>query len=163
MPVFAGPALYRHLIVYAIMLPSVYVVYRSVETDASDRTRKRQIGVVGVALVLGAVLVGIEHLLAPRAALISSRGLRQVFLLVIVTFGVLPIVEELLFRGVVQQTVRSALGRHSGIALTSVVFGTMYAAPQSGRSLAFGIALGTLLGYLYDETRSVLPVVVTVA
>jgi membrane protease YdiL (CAAX protease family) len=75
-------------------------------------------------------------------------------ILAFVAVGVAPVVEEMLFRGLFQTTLRSYSGRPwLAITLTSVLFATIHADASHWPSL-FVLALG--LGYAYERSGSLL-------
>lgn len=75
-------------------------------------------------------------------------------ILVIVAVGVAPVVEEMLFRGLFQTTIRSYSGRPwLAVVLTSLLFAGIHADASHWPSL-FVLALG--LGYAYERSGSLL-------
>lgn len=75
-------------------------------------------------------------------------------ILVIMAMVVAPVVEEMLFRGLFQTTIRSYSGRPwLAIGLTSVLFALIHADKTHWPSL-FALALG--LGYAYEKSGSLL-------
>ena len=97
-------------------------------------------------------------LLERRDPLLTALTLAHVALLV-------PLAEELIWRGMVQTGIRAALGARAGIALTAVMFTFIHwpaIAPDGrvvGLSMLLALALG--LGILRERTGSVVaPVVV---
>jgi membrane protease YdiL (CAAX protease family) len=154
MPAFTETNLYWLPLVYGAFLPSVYLVSRSTEAVRYDFDP--QLTLLGVipAAMFGAGLGAIESSLLGNDALISVPSVEQVLVLAIVMFGFVGVVEEFLFRGVIQQTLQSRVGRWGGIGLTAALFGVMYAAPHSGAPVTFGIILGLVLGYVFDRTHN---------
>jgi membrane protease YdiL (CAAX protease family) len=84
----------------------------------------------------------------------QSPPLALEVLLVAVAVGVAPVVEEMLFRGLFQTTLRSYSGRPwLAIGLTALLFATIHADMSHWPSL-FALALG--LGYAYERSGSLL-------
>ena len=84
----------------------------------------------------------------------ESPALPLQVLLVIVAVVVAPVVEEMLFRGLFQTTIRSYLQRPwPAIVLTSVLFASIHQDMSHWPSL-FVLALG--LGYAYEKSGSLL-------
>lgn len=67
-----------------------------------------------------------------------------------------PILEEVLFRGIVQESLTEKLGGWRGVVAASAIFGIIHIIPQQVIN-AFFIAL--ILGFIYIKTRSVVPVI----
>jgi membrane protease YdiL (CAAX protease family) len=117
------------------------------------------------------------HRFAPRFEMPAHNvfvALRQtatpVFIRVVAVGGAIilaPLGEELLFRGILQTSIRKLIPARSGslrhrwaaIAITAVLFGAMhYATPQFVPALT---VFGLVLGYLYERTGSLwIPVLV---
>lgn len=82
--------------------------------------------------------------------------------MIVVSIAVVGPVEELLFRGVVQGGLRRAFDATPAIVLASLLFGLVHLPAVTGtltERLAYAgvvVALGCLLGYLYERTGNVL-------
>lgn len=161
MPVFVTETLYWLALVYASVLPGVYLAARS---HPSIRPKFRpRLGALffAPALVVGAFLARIEYALLTPNALITEWSLANFLVLALVMFVLVGFVEELLFRGVLQRTLERHLGRWPGLALASVIFGLLYASSLGAAGVVFGTGLGLFVGFVYDWTDS-LVVVTTV-
>lgn len=80
---------------------------------------------------------------------------------VVVVVGLVPLVEEWFFRGVLQQGLIASSGVRGGILLTALLFamghGSPGASPQSWAALvAQALLLGLLLGFARHQTGSIL-------
>jgi len=62
-----------------------------------------------------------------------------------------PICEEILFRGIIQDSLTYKRGPWSGILITSAIFGAIHGIPQQ---VVAGFFLGIIIGYIYWKTRS---------
>jgi len=100
---------------------------------------------------------GRQYRIPPHEALkliTESPALALQVLLVIVAVLVAPVIEEMLFRGLFQTTIRSYLRRPwPAIALTSLLFASIHTDVSHWPSL-FMLALG--LGYAYEKSGSLL-------
>ncbi len=100
---------------------------------------------------------GRQYRIPPHEALkliTESPALALQVLLVIVAVVVAPVIEEMLFRGLFQTTIRSYLQRPwPAIALTSLMFAAIHTDVSHWPSL-FTLALG--LGYAYEKSGSLL-------
>jgi membrane protease YdiL (CAAX protease family) len=79
----------------------------------------------------------------------------------VVAVGLVPLVEEWFFRGVLQQGLVANLGPRFGILLTALLFAFGHGLGESPQSFAASLAqmsvLGLVLGYLRYATGSILP------
>jgi len=81
------------------------------------------------------------------------------------SYVVVPILEELTFRGWMQTRLASAFGTASAIVLTSIVFAVSHTQYLGANALAIALLLGTLfgavvLGVLRDMSGSIVPAIV---
>ena len=106
-------------------------------------------------LVLAAAVLLGRHLLSPVLQGYKSPKETASFLAIAL---VAAISEELLFRVLLQRSLRSAFGKVSSIGLSATVFALVHL--YSGTALISVLWLGVLLGLAYEETRSVIPITV---
>lgn len=113
----------------------------------------------GMIVVLATGLV-IEPLLAllPDAFMeaISSLMGRGGWMM-LTSIVVAPILEEILFRGIIQDSLTYKYGPWKGIVLGAAVFGIVHIIPQQ---VINAFLIGLVLGYIYYQTRSLIPVMV---
>lgn len=105
---------------------------------------------------VGQQLVGPEFELQKHQSLVElseNNPLWMKVFLVSIVLTIVPVFEELLFRGLLQSTLTAYLARPwAAIALTSVVFALMHPGTHF-----FGIfALSCCLGYAYEKSGSIL-------
>ena len=113
----------------------------------------------GMIVVLATGLV-IEPLLAllPDAFMeaISSLMGRGGWMM-LTSIVIAPILEEILFRGIIQDSLTYKYGPWKGILLGAAVFGIIHIIPQQ---VINAFLIGIVLGYIYYQTRSLIPVMV---
>lgn len=68
-----------------------------------------------------------------------------------------PILEEIIFRGVILETVRSRWGKMWGVVVSSLLFGAVHGIPQQTINACL---VGALLGGVYIATDSLLAVII---
>lgn len=82
----------------------------------------------------------------------QSSGVALGVLLAVLAVTIVPVIEEALFRGLVQTTIRTYLGRPwPAIAITSVLFASVHGNPEHWPAL-FVLAMG--MGYAYEASGS---------
>lgn len=74
----------------------------------------------------------------------------------IMTVVLAPVCEEVLFRGVLLQSIRSRWGAAAGIVGSAVLFGAIHGIPQQVINAFF---IGLVLGYVYVKTESIITVI----
>jgi membrane protease YdiL (CAAX protease family) len=74
--------------------------------------------------------------------------------LVIIMFVFVGLVEELIFRSILQTKLQQSIGMGSGLLVASALFGIMHSGYGSVYELLFATAAGLIIGYLYQKTGS---------
>lgn len=67
-----------------------------------------------------------------------------------------PILEETLFRGIIQEGLTRKYGNFAGIVIAALIFGAVHIIPQQVVMATF---IGIVLGYIYYKTHSLLSVI----
>lgn len=83
--------------------------------------------------------------------IIESGGLGMLMTIVLA-----PVLEEILFRGVIQGSASKEYGAVRGILIASAIFGIVHITPQLVINAFFS---GLILGYVFYRTRSLVPVI----
>lgn len=68
-----------------------------------------------------------------------------------------PLLEEILFRGIIQDSLVHRYGALRGVVLAAAVFGIVHIIPQQVVNAFF---VGLILGFIYLKTRSLVPVII---
>lgn len=68
-----------------------------------------------------------------------------------------PVLEEILFRGILQESITYKYGSVRGIIIASAVFAAMHTIPQQVINAFF---IGMILGYIYYLTQSIITVII---
>ncbi len=116
----------------------------------------------GVALIAGAfalnwvyttyIIPGVELQDELRALLKALPATPLNFILKYVAVAMMaPVIEELIFRGYLQNSFKSSMNRHAAIWLGAFVFACIHFQPLATPAL---MVLGAAFGYLYDRTGS---------
>lgn len=113
----------------------------------------------GVVVLLASGVV-IEPLLelfpsAPYEAVQQTIGLGGWAIMSTVVAA--PILEEVLFRGVIFESCRERLGKGGAVLLSALLFGLIHGIPVQ---IVNAFVVGLILGYIYLRTRSLISVIV---
>ncbi|WP_026927407.1 CPBP family glutamic-type intramembrane protease [Granulicoccus phenolivorans] len=106
----------------------------------------------GLAVLAGVALAQGVATLAGAAAFDASVRARQQAgpgLTLLLTLGLAPVAEELLFRGLLQPLLRRRLGVPAAVLTGAATFALLHGNPIQA---AFALPLGILLGLLYERT-----------
>jgi hypothetical protein len=122
---------------------------------------RRSVVLLPIGAVIGADLGVIEYAILANNPLIPNATVSQLIQLSIVMIFFVALVEELLFRVLVQPQLIERTGVITGILITSVLFGAMHAGYANAYELLFAIGAGIILGVAFYETKN-LPFVVAI-
>jgi len=155
--------LYWLVAIYGVMLiPIISVV-------AHRKLSRHDLGLTGghrltylipFGTLVGAELALIEYLILANPALIPSFSLVWLVELSVVMIFVVTLVEELLFRALLQPQLVGRSGPIVGILITSIIFGAMQSGFANYYELLFAFGAGLVFGVAYYKTRN-LPFVIT--
>jgi uncharacterized protein len=150
--------------VYGVMfLPILLVIYheKMSRRDLGLDVDRSLLWLLPLGVFVGADLGVIEYAILTNKALIANPSVSQLIQLSIVMIFFVALVEELLFRVLIQRQLIERTGAIAGILLTSVIFGAMHAGYANVYELLFATGAGLILGVGFYETKN-LPFVVTI-
>jgi membrane protease YdiL (CAAX protease family) len=87
----------------------------------------------------------------------GPNGLAEYLEWGIVLVGVLPLCQEIFFRGLLQPGVVATLGRLRGVLLVAALQGIVALLAFGPRAVVLGVSFGLVLGLLRESARSILP------
>lgn len=156
MPVFVELTLLWFPLVYAPVMPAMYLVTRRSDLDPlSTRPRVAAVALLPGA-VMGAALAEIEYAIIRPESLIPAWSAPQLLLIGVVMVGFVGFVEEFVYRGALQRALQRRIGPAAGLLVASALFGLMHSAYGSSAEIAFAAGIGLLFGIVYDLTDSLL-------
>jgi len=114
-----------------------------------------------LGFVVGTGFALVEYAILANKALIPNASVSELIQLSIVMIFFVALVEELLFRVLLQPQLIERSGAVAGILITSVIFGAMHAGYANVYELLFATGAGVVLGAAFYKTRN-LALVVTI-
>jgi membrane protease YdiL (CAAX protease family) len=102
----------------------------------------------------------IENRILANPALIPSYSLAALVELSVVMIFVVTLVEELIFRALLQPELVKRTGPIVGILITSIIFGAMQSGFANYYELLFAFGVGIVFGVAFYRTKN-LPFVIT--
>lgn len=145
-----------------VNLPLIVAVFMTIRTL---NLRRQELGIqvgflpVQVLIAISGPVVGIiEHRIIQPQAMAGSLEWSEVLLPVLMLMTFTGFSEELLFRGLLQNTAIAVLGPLGGITYVALIFGAFHFGWQSGADVLFVAVVGWAWGWLAWRTRSLLGV-----
>jgi len=168
----AVPILFVHniywiSIIYGIMFIPIYLLIRHQEVTSKevglycDRMHINPLLYIPAALFIGFYLSWVEYSIIHPEPVIDNLSIPNLLILIMIMFIIIPIVEELIFRSILQSRLEKILGMHSGLLLASMIFGIMHSGYGMAGEIIFACLAGLLIGFIYQMTRC-LPFIVII-
>ena len=155
--------LYWLLVIYGVMLIAIIsvVAHRKLSRHDLGLTGGRALAVLlPFGALIGVALALIEYRILANPALIPSFSVIGLIELSVVMIFIVTLVEELIFRALLQSELVVRSGPIAGIIITSVIFGAMQSGFANYYELLFAFVVGIVFGVAFYKTKS-LPFVVT--
>jgi membrane protease YdiL (CAAX protease family) len=155
--------LYWLVAIYGVMfIPIISVVaHRKLSRHNLGLTGGLQLTyLIPIGALVGVALALIEYQILANPALIPSYSLVGLVELSVAMIFVVTLVEELLFRALLQPELVQRSGPIVGILITSIIFGAMQSGFANYYELLFAFGVGLIFGVAFYKTKN-LPFVVT--
>lgn len=161
--IFLKVHLYSFVFIYATS--AMAAIIATSHQNLVFETKKdalRRIGIYLPLSVLAAlVFAEAEYMLIGARPLIPDISQVSLLELIVIMIFVVGLIEELIFRVIIQTRLEDFLGPAAGILLVSLLFGAMHSGYGTPYAMGFTFLMGCILGYCYYKTRS-LPLVVLI-
>ena len=163
MPIFFEKNLYSFVFIYApLAIPiTLATIHQEVVYERKRDTLRRIWIYLPLSVLTGLAFAQAEYALIGARDLISDLSLTNLLIFIIIMFFVVGLVEELIFRSILQTRLEELLGPAGGIFLSSLLFGIMHSTYGTPYEMVYTFLVGCFLGYLFYRTRS-LPLVVMI-
>jgi membrane protease YdiL (CAAX protease family) len=163
MPVFFESTLDSFIFIYCLMsIPvSIAAAHQDFTRTQLGLTFNKLILYVPLSLFLGVVLGAGEYLIIGTHNLIPDLSVFNIIKLSIVMIFFAGLVEELIFRSILQTRLQIVLGDKKGLILMAILFGLMHSGYGSFIEVLYASFVGLFIGLLFYRTRS-LPLVMMI-
>ena len=156
MPVFLPTKLYLYIFIYAPLIIPVFFIMRH------QRIALKEIGVtldnlylyIPIALVVGYMIGLGEYSIIHAGSLIPDTSALSIFKLSFVMLFFVGLVEELIFRSLLQTRLEASFGMVKGLLISGLLFGMMHSGYGEAYELLMTGFAGLLIGYMFQRTRS---------
>ena len=154
MPVFFELTIYWFPLIYGPLIPAIYVVGQANDLVSLEAGWKAAVLWFPLALPASVFFGAVEYAILEPESLVSTWSMVQLILISVIMIGFVGLVEELLFRGVLQQGLQERIGTWPGILVASIIFGLMHSGYRVPEELFFAASLGVVFGVIYNRTDS---------
>ena len=159
MPIVFESPLLIILIIYLPMIPAtifIATVNRSVDLRIGWL---RAILLLPLGAVIAILIAWVEHGILYPAPMVAELNPRQLGWVAVIMITQVALVEELLFRGILQGTLIDRLGAIRGLFLAAMVFAMMHSIHLSTTEIGLAFLAGMVYGILYYLSESLLLVI----
>ncbi len=160
MPVFFETELDSFIFIYGLMaIPvSIAATHQELTREQLGITFKNMAFYIPFSILLGLVLGAGEYMIINTSTPVSDFSIFNFLKLSIVMLFFAGLVEELIFRSILQTRLDILMGGKIGLITTSILFGFMHLGSGNVIEVLYAIFIGFVLGFLFYRTRS-LPLV----
>jgi len=160
MPIFFQLTIYSYSLVYAPMFIPMYFIVKERIFSRSEIgiTAKDFWFYLPLAIAIGFALGWGEYYVLRPGVLIPDFGLKSILVLSLTMILFVGVVEEFIFRSVLQTSMEDRLRSIVGLLSASIIFGFMHSGYHLPQEILFVSFAGVIFGLLFWLTRS-LPVI----
>ncbi|HWR25486.1 MAG TPA: CPBP family intramembrane glutamic endopeptidase [Methanosarcina sp.] len=156
MPVFFETTLYTFIFIYgSLIIPVVVIImHQRSSLEEIGITLKHIGGYIILSIPLG-FLLGLGEFLTIRTGyLIPDLSFENLLKLSIIMILFVGLVEELIFRSILQTRLEQALSSKEALLITSILFGLMHSGYGTFYEILYTGFVGLFIGFAFYKTRS---------
>jgi membrane protease YdiL (CAAX protease family) len=156
MPVYYETMLYSFIFIYGLLAIPVIIAAANQEFTSTQLgiTFKKMWLYVPLSILLGLLLGEGEFLIIRTNYLIPDLSTFNLLMLSIVMIFFVGLIEEIIFRSILQNRLQLLLGNNAGLIITSILFGLMHSGYGSIYEVLYASFVGLFIGYLFYRKRS---------
>lgn len=161
--IFLKVNLYSFVFIYATsaMAAIIATSHQTLVFETKKDAFKRIWIYLPLSVLAALVFAEAEYLLIGARPLIPDISQVSLLELIVIMVFVVGLIEELIFRVIIQTRLEDFLGPVTGILLVSLLFGVMHSGYGTPYAMGFTFLMGCVLGYCFYKTRS-LPLVILI-
>ena len=156
MPIFFEMTLYLYIFIYAPLIIPVYIiaVHQGFTFKQLGFTFNYWKLIIPVSVIFGFAIAQGEYYIIHAGNLIPDLSFWNVLKLSIVMIMFIGLIEELIFRSILQTRLEESMGMFSGLIVTSILFGVLHSGYGTFYEMLFTSLAGLIVGYIFQKTRS---------
>lgn len=163
MPVFFDTTLYSFIFIYAPLAISAAItaIHQKLTREEVGITLRRMWLYFPLAILISFGLALVEYQVTMTDYLIPDLSPLNLIKLTVVMVFFVALVEEFIFRSVLQTRFDKIFGAGKAILLTGILFGLMHSGYGLSYEIIYTFFIGIFMGYLFYKTKS-LPLIVLI-
>lgn len=156
MPIFFEANLYSFVFIYVPMaIPATIIsIHQEIPREGKVNLLKKMWIYLPFSVLAGLIFAEAEYLFIQTSPLIPDLSTVNLLQLTIIMIFVVGLIEEFIFRGIIQTRLEEFLGPAGGILLASLLFGIMHSSYGTPYEMVYTFLAGGVLGYLFYKTKS---------
>ncbi len=162
-PIFLKVNLYSFVFIYASLAMSaiIAITHQNIVLETKKNLLRRIWFYLPLSILAALVFAEAEYMLIGARPLIPEISQVNLLELIVIMVFVVGLVEELIFRVILQTRLEEFIGPAAGILFASLLFGVMHSGYGTPYEMGFTFLAGCFLGYCFYKTRS-LPLVILI-
>jgi len=156
MPIFLKTDLYSYIFIYAPLAMSIIIA--TAHKDFMFEKKRDIVKKIWIyfpfSIVAGLAFAEAEYLLIGSRALIPDLSQANLLGFIIIMVFIVALIEEFIFRAILQTRLEEFFGPAGGIFLASLLFGAMHSGYGTLYEIPYTFLVGCFLGYSFYKTRS---------
>ena len=158
MPVFFETTLYVFIFIYAPLIIPIYIVLTAQNFQfsfrISDEIKKDRVKYSFIAVIVALAIAQGEYSIIEAGYLIPDLSFMSLLQLSIVMIIFVGLIEEIIFRYILQTRLEQTLGIWPALLIASALFGVMHSGYGTIYEVLMTTIAGLAIGYIYIRTRS---------
>ena len=155
-PVFFNTTLYTFIFVYGpLAIPVAVIISQQQSSIEKIGISMKNIGLYMILSVPLGFLLGLgEYLTIRTGYLVPDLTFGSLLKLTIIMVFFVGLVEEVIFRSILQTRLQEALSIQEALLITSVLFGLMHSGYGTFQEILYTSFVGLIMGLIFYKTRS---------
>jgi uncharacterized protein len=156
MPTFPMTSLLTFVFIYSTMVipVSIVVVYQHFTKNQLGINFKSFLFLFPASIFIGMILGQGEYSIIQTVQLITDFSFINLLKLIFVMVVFVGVIEELIYRSILQTRLEEFFGMRSGLIISSLIFGFMNSSYGTLNEIIYASLVGLFIGYLFQKTRS---------
>lgn len=155
MPIFFEITLYSFVFIYVPLILPIYLVIKHQGFASGQILPTRKLfAYIPLAILLALIIAEVEYWIISSGYLVPDLSLVSMLKISFIMIFVVGVIEETIFRLILQTRLEEYFGMTSGLIIASILFGIMNSGYGTPYEILLAATSGFALGYIYQRTRN---------